>query len=221
MRHDAFAPTALFLAFVCAATLVSSRVEAKPKKNSKAKSDSTAVQEDTKKDSKAESDSTAAKADKSTPPGKMTIAEAKEILGITVSPAKDQTPQQQEQDEIACLRGGADQAGVKPGKDKDPKAAGDEAAAKADSATSGAAVKGAAKGAAVGAIMGSFSGNAGSGAAWGAGGGAIAGVRGRNKASKQAKAQAEQKAKAENDARKEAVRKSMTSCLEEKGYTVK
>jgi hypothetical protein len=213
MRRDILATTSVLLALVCAASFDPSGAEARDRKDKKAKSDSTAVQS-----TPAKQDSAAAK---STPPGTMTITEAKQILGITVAPAKDQTPQQQEQDEIACLRWGADQAGVKPGNDKDPKAAGQEAAAQVDSATKGVAVKGAAKGAAVGAIVGSFSGNAGSGAAWGAGGGAIAGIRAKNKASAKAQSQAEQKTKAENEAKREAVKKNMTACLEEKGYTVK
>ena len=151
----------------------------------------------------------------------MTMKEAKQKLGITVFPAKEQTPQQQEADELSCLQWGADQAGVTHGSQKDPKAAGNAAAAKVDSAAAGAAVKGAAKGAAVGAIIGSISGNAGEGAAYGAAGGAVAGRRAKKQATAQAQAEAEKKAAAENKAKLDAVKKGMALCLESKGYTVK
>jgi hypothetical protein len=151
----------------------------------------------------------------------MTMKEAKQKLGIIVFPAKGQSAQQQEAEEFECLKWGADQAGVTGSSMKDPKAAGQAAAAHVDTAATGAAVKGAAKGAAVGAIFGSISGNAGTGAAYGAAGGALAGRAAKKEAKANAAAQAEQKAAAENKAKLDAVKKGMTVCLESKGYTVK
>jgi len=151
----------------------------------------------------------------------MTMKEAKQKLGIVVFPAKGQTAQQQEKEEYDCLMWGADQAGVTSTSMKDPKAAGQAAAAHVDSAAAGAAVKGAAKGAAVGAVFGSISGNSGTGAAYGAAGGALAGRAAKKDAKAQAAAQAEQKTAAENKAKLDAVKKGMTVCLESKGYTVK
>ena len=155
------------------------------------------------------------------PQVQMTMKEAKQKLGIIVYPAKGQTAQQQEIDEYDCLVWGADQAGVTGKSMKEPKAAGQAAAAHVDTAATGAAVKGAAKGAAVGAIFGSISGNAGSGAAYGAAGGALAGRAAKREAKANAAAQAEQKAAAENKAKIDAVKKGMSVCLESKGYTVK
>lgn len=167
----------------------------------------------------APADSAATKA--GPPPKTMTMAEAKEKLGLVVFPAKEQTPAQQEEDELACLTWSAEQVHASQGKPADPKAAGKEAAAQVDSAAAGAAVKGAAKGAAVGAIMGSFYGNSESGAAWGAAGGAVAGRRAKRKAEQKAQADAEKKVAAENEKKVEALRKGMAACLESRGYTVK
>jgi hypothetical protein len=154
-------------------------------------------------------------------PQTMTMKEAKQKLGIVVFPAKGQTAQQQDADEYECLKWGAEQAGVTSSSMKDPKAAGQAAAAHVDTAAAGAAVKGAAKGAAVGAIFGSISGNSGTGAAYGAAGGALAGRAAKREAKGNAAAQAEQKTAAENKAKLDAVKKGMTLCLESKGYTVK
>ena len=157
---------------------------------------------------------------KAAPP--MTMKEAKQKLGIVVFPAKGQTPEQQEADEWECLQWGADQAGVHPGdKGPDSKAAGEAAAAKVDSAASGAAMKGAAKGAAVGALVGAISGDAGAGAGYGAIGGAVAGRRAKRQAKENAKGQAEQQTEAAKQAKIDAVKKGMGACLESKGYTIK
>jgi len=155
------------------------------------------------------------------PQGGMTMKEAKQKLGIIVYPAKGQTPQQQESEELACLQWAAQETGVLNQAPADPKAAGQAAAAKTDSAAKGAAVKGAAKGAAVGAIVGSVSGNAGDGAAYGAIGGAVAGRSAKKKATSQNAAKAEEKAKADNQAKKDKLKAAMGTCLEAKGYTVK
>src|SRR5262252_1229607 len=151
----------------------------------------------------------------------MTMKDVKQKLGMIVFPAKNQTPQQQEQEEYDCLKWAADETGVTANSAKDPKAAGQAAAAQVDSAARGAAVKGAAKGAAVGALFGSISGNSGTGAAYGAAGGALAGRAAKRQAKADAAAHAEQKTAAENQAKLDAVKKAMGVCLESKGYTVK
>lgn len=161
---------------------------------------------------------------KAPPPGTvpMTMKEVKQKLGISVYPAKNQSAEQQDKDELECLQWGADQAGVKPGQSSpDATAAGNAAAAKVDSAAAGAAVKGAAKGAAAGAIMGAITGDAGTGAAIGAGAGAVAGRRAKKKAKENASAQAEQKVNADQQKKLDEVKKGMAACLESKGYTVK
>jgi hypothetical protein len=152
----------------------------------------------------------------------MTMKEVKQKLGIVVFPAKAQTPEVQEEEELACLQWGADEVGIQPNTPApDAKAAGDAAEAKTDSATKGVAVKGAAKGAAAGAIIGSISGDAGAGAAYGAAAGAVVGKRARKGASSQAEAEAQKKVEAEQTAKMDGLRKAMSTCLESKGYTVK
>ena len=156
------------------------------------------------------------------PAPEMTMKDVKQMLGIVVFPAKEQTPEVQEAEEIACLQWSADELGIKPNTPApDANSAGEAAAAKTDSVTKGAAVKGAAKGAAVGAIIGSISGDAGKGAAYGAAGGALVGRRARKGASTQAEAEAQKKVEAEQKAKMDGLRKAMTACLESKGYTVK
>jgi len=151
----------------------------------------------------------------------MTMKEVKQKLGIVVFPAKGQKPEQQDKEEYECLMWGAEQAGIKPGEPApDAKAAGDAAAAKMDSAATGAAVKGAAKGAALGAMTGAIWGDAGEGAAVGAIGGAVAGRRAKKQAKANAKAQAEQQVNAETQKKIDAVKKGMGACLTSKGYTV-
>src|SRR5262245_33520769 len=125
------------------------------------------------------------------PAPQMSMKEAMQKLGLVAFPAKGQTPEQQEADELACLEWSAEQAGVKPNSQKDVQAAGKQAAAHVDSVAKGAAVKGAAKGAAVGAIIGSISGDAGAGAAYGAAGGAVVGRRAKKQATAQAQAAGE------------------------------
>jgi hypothetical protein len=171
--------------------------------------------------SAAKADTTAQTAAAPAKPDTMTIAEAKQILGIVVFPAKGQAKEQQEAEETECLLWGADQAGIRNSAPPDPNQAAAQAKAKTDSATAGAGVRTAAKGAAVGALIGSISGDAGTGAAYGAAAGAVAGRSATKKASAQAEAQAREKAEAEKKAKIDAVKKGMTLCLESKGYTVK
>ena len=93
-------------------------------------------------------------------------------LGISVYPAKGQTPERQANDEQECYAWAQQQTGVDP----TAKANTDSAAAskaKMDSATTGAAVGGAARGAVAGVAIGAVAGDAGTGAAVGATAGAI------------------------------------------------
>lgn len=152
----------------------------------------------------------------------MTMKEAKQKLGIVVFPAKEQTPAQQEADELACLQWAANEVGIQPNQPApDAKAAGDQAKAQVDSVAGKAGAKGAAKGAAAGAIIGAIAGDAGTGAAIGAAAGGVGGRRAKKKAEAQAEAGAEAKVQAEQQAKLDAVKKAMAACLEPKGYTVK
>jgi hypothetical protein len=133
-------------------------------------------------------------------------------LGLYVFPAKGQTPDQQKQDEQGCYtwaqeQSGIDPAGVKANPDSAKKAAG----AKADSATTGAGVRGAARGAAGGAIVGGIVGDAGE----------ASGRRAKKQAKKQAEAQAEQQAHAQAAGTMDNFKKAYSACIEGKGYTIK
>lgn len=180
------------------------------------------AQEATPNKDAAEPAKQAAAAPAPAPAPAMTMKEAKQKLGIVVFPAKNQTPEQQEADELACLQWAANEMGIVPNAPApDPKAAGAAAAAQTDEATKGAAVKGGAKGAAAGAIIGAIAGDAGTGAAIGAGAGAVAGKRARKGASAQADAATQEKLEAEQKAKVDGLRKAMGACLEPKGYTIK
>lgn len=142
-------------------------------------------------------------------------------IGLIVFPAKGQTAGQQSQDERDCYAWAEKQTGIDPtapGANKD--SAANAATAKADSATSGAAVKGAAKGAAAGALIGAAAGDAGTGAAVGAAAGGIKGRSAKKQATAQAQQQGAQSATAQNQAQLNTFKKGMTACLTGKGYTV-
>jgi len=143
-------------------------------------------------------------------------------LGLYVFPAKDQTPDQQKQDEQACYAWAQQQSGIDPSTVKaNPDSAKKAAGAKADSATTGAGMKGAARGAAGGAVVGGITGDAGEGAAVGA----VVGVARGRKAKKQAKQQAEQQAEQQAHAQAAYItddfKKAYSACIEGKGYTIK
>ena len=129
------------------------------------------------------------------------VQEAIKELGLTVTPAKDQTAEQQKADEQACAEetvNSLDTPEIQEAKQE------------------GGAGKGAVKGAAGGLLIGAITGDAGKGAAIGAGVGAAGGAVKKNKSEKNAdKANAEASEKVKKDATTK-----MTSCLSKKGYSV-
>jgi uncharacterized protein YcfJ len=143
-------------------------------------------------------------------------------LGLFAFPGKGQTKEQQLADEQECYTWAKDQTGIDPTLVKaNPDSAAKAAAAKMDSAATGAAVVGAAKGAAAGALIGGVTGNSGDGAAAGAVGGAIAGRRAKKAATAQAAQAGAQQNAAQVQALMDKFKKAMTACLEGKGYSVK
>src|SRR5262245_9493105 len=155
-------------------------------------------------------------------------------LGVYVFPAKNQTPDQQNQDEAACFSWAKEQTGIDP-LAPPPTAApaqGQSSQAPPPNPAKGSGAKGAAGGAAAGAAIGAVAGDAGEGAAIGATAGAIRGRRQGKKAQKQAEAQQQQAqaqqqqqaqatAQQQQDTRKATYNKAFSACLEGKGYTVK
>lgn len=158
-------------------------------------------------------------------------------LGLHAFPAKNQSPEQQQTDELACYRWAKQDTAF------DPIAALTAAQSAKNSAPAGgtgpapspvpqgAGVKGAAGGAAAGAAVGAIAGDAGKGAAIGA---ASGGIRGRM-AQKRAQAEAQQKAqqqsqqtaqqqaqaKAQTQAGFEDFKRAYSACMDAKGYSVK
>jgi hypothetical protein len=148
------------------------------------------------------------------PAGGAPAASTSKSLGLTVFPAKDQKPDQQQKDEYDCYVWAKGQTNY------DPAAPPPTPTAVAAAPQKGGAVKGAAKGAAGGAAIGAIAGDAGTGAAIGATAGAVKGRR-QKKASE---AQADQKAKSDQAAAaagpKDQYKKAFMTCLQGKGYTV-
>jgi len=143
-------------------------------------------------------------------------------LGLSVYPAKGQTPEQQATDEKACSDWAQQQTGLDlnaapPNADSAAKAA----KAATDSATTGAAVGGAARGAVAGVAIGAIAGDAGKGAAIGATAGALGGRQARKQAGRNAAASGQKQAAATHDAKLNEIKKAMSVCLEGKGYTAK
>ena len=152
-------------------------------------------------------------------------------LGLHVFPAKDQRPEQQQADELACYGWAKQDTGF------DPLAAletaqGAKSNASASSASlssppPGAGARSAARGAAAGAAFGSIAGEPGQGAAIGA---AAGGLRGRI-AQKRAQAEAQQRAQLQSQQQTQAKARAQTGlddfsraygvCMEAKGYAVK
>jgi hypothetical protein len=143
-------------------------------------------------------------------------------LGLFPYPAKGQTKEQQLQDEQECYAWAQGQTGIDPARVKaNPDSAAKAAAAKMDSAATGAAVVGAAKGAAAGAVISAAGGgDAGHGAGAGAAAGAIAGRRAKKQATAQAAAQGAKANQAKVDEMIATFKKAFTPCLTGKGYTI-
>ena len=148
------------------------------------------------------------------PPANPPAAGMAKSLGLTVFPANNQKPEQQQKDEYDCYVWSKGQTNY------DPAAPPPTPTAVAAETKKGGAVKGAARGAAGGAAIGAIAGDAGTGAAIGATAGA---VRGRRQ-QKGAEAQAAEKAKSDQAAAaagpKEQYKKAFKTCLQGKGYTV-
>ena len=137
-----------------------------------------------------------------------------------IFPAKDQTPEQQEQDQLAAYNWATQQTGWDPYVAADQQVKAEGAAEAAGDATRGAAVGGAARGALVGVAVGAIAGDAGEGAAIGAtAGGMGAGMRGRQ-TRKRFEAGAEAGA-ADYEAKFAEWDKHFMAAMEGKGYTVK
>ena len=124
-------------------------------------------------------------------------------IGQTVSPAKGQSPEQQQKDESECYSLAVQQSGYDPANPPPP-------AQTAPVTGSGGRVRGAAAGAAVGAIGGNDVGNA---AAKGA---VVGGVAQRNR-NRGAAAQANQ----QQQSAATAFQNSRAGCLQGRGYTIR
>lgn len=137
-----------------------------------------------------------------------------------IFPAKDQTPEQQEQDQLAAYNWATQQTGWDPYKEAVQQAEKAEASEEASDATRGAAVGGAARGAVLGAAIGAAAGDAGQGAAIGA----TAGGVGRGMRARQARKQLDAGTDAgETDYQVKFADwdKHFVAAMEGKGYTVK
>ena len=137
-----------------------------------------------------------------------------------IFPAKDQTPEQQEQDQLAAYNWATEQTGWDPYRAAEQQEQKAEAAEQAGDATRGAAVGGAARGALVGVAVGAIAGDAGEGAAIGAAAGGMgAGMRGRRmRKNLEAGTQA---AEADYQQKFADWDKHFVAAMEGKGYTVK
>jgi hypothetical protein len=143
-------------------------------------------------------------------------------LGLYAFPAKGQTPEQQKQDENTCYTWAQEQSGIDPAKvSVNTDSAKQAGAARADSATAGAGIKGGAAGAAGGAVIGGIAGDAGTGAAIGAVAGVAKGRKAKKEAKKQSEQQAAQQAQAQAAGTIDSFKKAFSACLEGKGYTIK
>ena len=160
-------------------------------------------------------------------------------MGLHTFPAKNQTIEQQQQDEIACYAwakqdSGFDPLGALTGQQQAPASA---SAQRSNPQTGGpgaeakGALGGAAGGAATGAVIGAITGNAGKGAAAGAAGGGLLGglmtKRAQMEEQKQAQqqqllqAQQQARAKAQLQQQLEGFKKGFSACMEAKNYVVK
>lgn len=135
-------------------------------------------------------------------------------IGVYVFPAKNQTPEQTQNDESYCYDWAVKNSGIDP-LNMQP--------VKPDSVKTGpngAMVAGAAKGAAAGVAIGAIAGDAGEGAAIGAVAGGLAGRRARKQNEKAQQQQAQQNAQSATQAQVESFTKAYKACLTGKGYTV-
>ena len=137
-----------------------------------------------------------------------------------IFPAKDQTPEQQEQDQLSAYNWATQQTGWDPYRAVDQQAKSEDDAEQASDTTRGAAVKGAARGALLGAAIGAAAGDAGQGAAIGA----TAGGVGRGMQGRQTRMKLEHGTEADEAAYQAKFAdwdKHFVAAMEGKGYTVK
>lgn len=154
-------------------------------------------------------------------------------LGLHAFPAKNQTRELQQQDEMGCYNWAKQDSSFDPvaaftAQQQAPQA---QTVFPAKPQTQGAGVKGAAGGAATGAVVGAIAGDAGKGAAVGAAAGTVGGRARARRAEKQAHLQAQQQqqqqaqqqaqAKAQTQQKLDSFKKGYSACMEAKGYVVK
>jgi hypothetical protein len=152
----------------------------------------------------------------SPPPGSAPVAKTPaQSVGLYVYPTKQQDSAQQTKDEGECFDSSKQQTGW------DPFAPAQPTQTTTTQPAGGGAVAGSAKGAAGGAAIGAIAGDAGEGAAIGATAGAVAGRRKKKKEKKQAQQQAQQTAQTQQQQQLDGFKRSMSACLEARGYTAK
>ncbi len=148
------------------------------------------------------------------PPASPQTAGMAKSLGLTVFPAKDQKPEQQQKDEYDCYVWAKGQTNY------DPVAPPPTPTAVVAEQKKGGAVKGAARGAAGGAAIGAIAGDAGTGAAIGATAGAVRGRRQQKASEAQAAEKSKSSQAAAAAAPKDKYKTAFKTCLQGKGYTV-
>jgi hypothetical protein len=141
------------------------------------------------------------------------FAPTTQAQGLTFSPSKGQSAEQQTKDKAECQAMAVQQSGFDPAKAQ-------AAAAPPPPAAGGERVKGAARGAAVGAAAGAIGGDASKGAAAGAAAGTVAGGMKKRQGARGQAAQTEQQqaAAAQGQAAHD---KALGTCMQGRGYTVK
>ena len=140
-------------------------------------------------------------------------------VGLFAYPKNEQSSQKQLQDESDCFGAARQQTGIDPA---NPQAANSAQADEGGSGSkAGGAGKGAAKGAAGGAAIGAITGDAGTGAAVGATVGGVRGRRTKKKAEKEEQEKAKSAAQKQQQQQLDTFRRSMSACLDARGYSVK
>ena len=134
----------------------------------------------------------------------------------TVSPAKGQSPEQQQNDEVDCYNWAISQTGFDPAAQAPPQQV-SAPPTTATGTTPGAGARGAARGAVVGEIVGADTGNA---AVAGAAASRSRSRRGNRAAEDQAE-QAQQQQQAATQQQQDSFDQARTTCLEGRGYSVK
>jgi hypothetical protein len=144
-------------------------------------------------------------------------------LNAFVYAANQQSPEQQQYDEMDCYNWAKSQTSIDPMGPPTPV----QQVEKADNAATGSRVRGAGRGAAGGAMIGAIAGDAGKGAAIGATVGTMRGGRAVRQGKKdaeqdyqQAQAQAQQQAAATDKQKIATFKKAFSACVQGRGYSV-